>query len=58
VVAEFSGERLTIEIERLFAWRHNFRRLVSRWEYDQTKFLGMLQLGYLIILLGLLGDGF
>jgi transposase len=39
------------KIERLFAWLHNFRRLVSRWEYHQTNFLGMLQLGCLIILL-------
>src|SRR5882762_2211158 len=39
------------KIERLFAWLHNFRRLVSRWEYHEGKFLGMLQLGCLIILL-------
>ncbi|HET6143537.1 MAG TPA: IS5 family transposase [Candidatus Acidoferrales bacterium] len=39
------------KIERLFAWLHNFRRLVSRWEYHEANFLGMLQLGCLIILL-------
>ena len=39
------------KIERLFAWLHNFRRLVSRWEYHESNFLGMLQLGCLIILL-------
>src|SRR5712664_2327067 len=39
------------KIERLFAWLHNFRRLVSRWEYHEGNFLGMLQLGCLIILL-------
>ena len=39
------------KIERLFAWLHNYRRLVSRWEYHETNFLGMLQLGCLIILL-------
>jgi len=39
------------KIERLFAWLHNFRRLVSHWEYHEGKFLGMLQLGCLIILL-------
>jgi transposase len=39
------------KIERLFAWLHNFRRLVSRWEYHENNFLGMLQLGCLIILL-------
>ena len=38
------------KIERLFAWLHNFRRLVSRWEYHEANFLGMLQLACLIIL--------
>src|SRR6266849_935654 len=39
------------KIERLFAWLHNFRRLVNRWEYHEANFLGMLQLGCLVILL-------
>jgi len=39
------------KVERLFAWLHNFRRLVSRWEYHEANFLGMLQLGCLVILL-------
>src|SRR5437667_5070433 len=39
------------KIERLFAWLHNFRRLVTRWEFYEANFLGMLQLGCLIILL-------
>src|ERR1700688_440770 len=39
------------KIERLFAWLHNFRRLVNRWEYHEANFLAMLQLGCLIILL-------
>src|SRR5260221_1658381 len=39
------------KIERLFAWLHNFRRLVTRWERHQANFLGMLQLGCLVILL-------
>jgi len=39
------------KIERLFAWLHNFRRLVSRWEYHEANFLGRLQLGCLVILL-------
>jgi transposase len=39
------------KIERLFAWLHNFRRLVTRWEFHEANFLGMLQLGCLIILL-------
>ncbi len=39
------------KIERLFAWLHNFRRLVTRWEYHEANFLGMLQLGCLVVLL-------
>jgi transposase len=39
------------KIERLFAWLHNSRRLVTRWEYHEANFLGMVQLGCLVILL-------
>ena len=39
------------KVERLFAWLHNFRRLVVRYEYHSKNFLGMLQLGCIIILL-------
>jgi transposase len=39
------------KIERLFAWLHNFRRLVVRWEYHAENFLAFLQLGCAIILL-------
>jgi len=39
------------KIERLFAWLHNYRRLVTRWEYDVSNFLGFVQLGCIIILL-------
>lgn len=39
------------KIERLFAWLHNFRRLVNRWERHAENFLGFLQLGCLRILL-------
>ena len=39
------------KIERLFAWLHNFRRLVTRWEYDVVNFLGFVQLGCIVILL-------
>lgn len=39
------------KIERLFAWLHNFRRLVTRWEYHVDNFLGMLQLACAQILL-------
>jgi transposase len=38
------------KIERLFAWLHNFRRLVNRWEYQEANSLAMLQLGCLVIL--------
>ena len=39
------------KIERFFAWLHNFRRLVTRWEYHESNFLGMVQLGCILILL-------
>ena len=38
------------KIERLFAWLHNFRRLVTRWEYNEANYLAMLRLGCLMIL--------
>ena len=38
-------------VERLFAWLHNFRRLVVRWERYAENFLGMVQLGCIKILL-------
>ena len=39
------------KVERRFAWRHNFRRLVTRWERHAENFLGFVQLGCLKILL-------
>lgn len=39
------------KIERLFAWLHNFRRLVTRWEYYEANFLGLVQLGCALILM-------
>ena len=30
------------KVERLFAWLHNFRRLVTRWEYHIENFLGFV----------------
>jgi transposase len=39
------------KVERLFAWLHNFRRLVIRWEYHESNFLGMIQLACIVILL-------
>ena len=38
-------------IERLFAWLHNFRRLVVRYEYHAENFLGFVHLACIIILL-------
>jgi transposase len=39
------------KVERVFAWLHNFRRLVTRWEVKIENFLGFLHLGCLRILL-------
>jgi transposase len=39
------------KIERLFAWLHNYRRIVTRWEYHPENFLGMVQLACAVILL-------
>jgi len=39
------------KIERFFAWLHNSRRLVTRWEYHVGNFLGLLQLACARILL-------
>ena len=38
-------------IERLFAWLHNYRRVVTRWEYHAANFLGMVQLACALVLL-------
>ena len=38
-------------VERLFAWFFNFRRLTTRWERNDTNFLGFVHLAYLVILL-------
>ena len=38
-------------VERLFAWMHHFRRLVTRWEYHIENFPGFVQLACLHILL-------
>jgi transposase len=32
------------KVERLFAWMHNFRRIVTRWEYHIENFLGFVHL--------------
>ncbi len=38
-------------MERFFAWLHNFRHLVVRYEYHAENFLGFLQLACAVILL-------
>ena len=38
------------KVERLFAWMHNFRRLVTRWEYYIENFLGFVDLACLHML--------
>ena len=39
------------KVERLFAWMHNFRRLVTRWEVHIENFLGFVQLACVHMLL-------
>jgi transposase len=39
------------KVERLFAWMHNFRRLVNRWEYLIENYLGMVHLPCLKMML-------
>ena len=39
------------KVERLFAWLHNFRRLVIRYEYHVENFLGFVHLGCMCIIL-------
>ncbi len=47
----FRRYRRRWKVERLFAWLHNFRRVVIRWEYYPNNFLGMVHLACIIILL-------
>lgn len=39
------------KVERLFAWLHNFRRIVTRWEYHVDNYLAFVKLGCARILL-------
>ena len=39
------------KVERLFAWMHTFRRLVTRWEYHIENFLGFVHLACLQMIL-------
>ena len=41
------------KVERLFAWLHNFRLLITRYEFHAENFLAMAQLGCIMILLRL-----
>jgi len=38
-------------VERLFAWLHHFRRLVTRWEYHAENLFGMIHQGCMQVLL-------
>lgn len=38
-------------VERLFAWLHNFRRIIVRYEFHALNYLSMVMLGCIIILL-------
>lgn len=46
------------KVERLFAWLHNFRRIVTRWDYRPEMYLGFVQLGCMAILLKHFPDSF
>jgi transposase len=39
------------KVERFFAWLHNYRRVVTRWERHLDNYLGMVQLACARILL-------
>ena|SRR5258708_2714554 len=45
------GYRQRWQIERLLAWLHNFRRLVTRYEHHVENFLGFVHLGCMLIIL-------
>ena len=39
------------KVERLFAWLHNFRRVVVRWDYYPEHYQGFIQLACILMLL-------
>jgi len=39
------------KVERLIAWRQNFRRVIVRYEYYPENYQGFVQLGCMVILL-------
>jgi transposase len=51
VTLTWDSYRRRWRIERLFAWLHWFRRLVTRWEYHIENFVGMVRLGCVKLLL-------
>jgi transposase len=38
-------------VERLFAWLQNFRRVATRFDYQDDNYLGFVHLGCILILL-------
>lgn len=41
------------KVERLFAWFNNYRRIIVRWDYHISNFLGFVHLACIMILLKL-----
>jgi len=39
------------KVERVFAWLHNFRRIVTRWEYKSENYLAFIHLACILMLL-------
>jgi transposase len=39
------------KIERLFAWLNKYRRILTRWERDDSRFTGFVHLAFSMILL-------
>ena len=39
------------KVERLFAWLQNFRRITTRWDYNDFNFEGFVLLGCIMILI-------
>ena len=46
------------KIERVFAWLHNYRRLVTRWDYKSENFLQFIQLAMMKLTLNRFWDRF
>ena len=47
----FRRYRRRWKVERVNAWLHNFRRVVTRWEYKPENYLAFVQLACICILL-------